>query len=162
MKNLCLILFCLIMQTVSAQNTATTTLYLIRHAEKADLSSNPELSEAGIKRAKNWAAYFEKTPIDVFYTTMYKRTQQTCSPIAATKQKDIIFYKPEAMDLKKIIEEYQGKTILIVGHSNTIPNYINKLLGEQKYPDIPETEFGNLYVIKSNGKITSELLSPLN
>lgn len=161
MKNLCLILFLLIMQIVSAQNPATTTLYLIRHAEKADLSSNPELSEAGIKRAKNWATYFENIPIDVFYTTMYKRTQQTCSAIAATKQKDILFYKPEAMDLQKIIAENQGKTLLIVGHSNTIPNYINKLLGTAKYEDIPESEFGNLYRITVTGEnISDELIHP--
>lgn len=161
MKNFCLILFFLIMQSVSAQNPATTTIYLIRHAEKADLSSNPELSDAGIKRAKNWAAYFEKIPIDLFYTTMYKRTQQTCSAIAATKQKDIIFYKPDAMDLKKVIAENQGKTLLIVAHSNTIPNYINKLLDTAKYADIPESEFGNLYRITvTDEKISDELIHP--
>lgn len=161
MKKFCLILFFLIMQTVLAQNSATTTIYLIRHAEKADISSNPELSDAGIKRAKNWAAYFEKTPIDLFYTTMYKRTQQTCSAIAATKQKDILFYKPDAMDLKKVIAENPGKTLLIVGHSNTIPNYINKLLGTAKYEDIPESEFGNLYRITVTGdKISDELIHP--
>ncbi|PKW20996.1 SixA phosphatase family protein [Flavobacterium lindanitolerans] len=159
MKNLCLILLFFLMQTVSGQNQATTTLYLIRHAEKADFSGNPELSDAGMKRAKSWAAYFEKTPIDLFYTTMYKRTQQTCSAIAATKQKDIIFYKPEAMDLKKIIAENPGKTLLIVGHSNTIPNYINKLLGTAKYADIPEPEFGNLYRITVTGEeIWDELI----
>jgi len=161
MKNFCLILFFLIMQSVSAQNPATTTIYLIRHAEKADLSSNPELSDVGIKRAKNWAAYFEKIPIDLFYTTMYKRTQQTCSAIAATKQKDIIFYKPDAMDLKKVIAENQGKTLLIVAHSNTIPNYINKLLDTAKYADIPESEFGNLYRITvTDEKISDELIHP--
>lgn len=161
MKNLCLILFLLIMQTVSAQNPATTTLYLIRHAEKSDLTSNPELSEAGIKRAKNWATYFENISIDLFYTTMYKRTQQTCSAIAVTKQKDILFYKPDAMNLQKVIAENQGKTLLIVGHSNTIPNYINKLLGTAKYEDMPESEFGNLYLITVTGEnISDELIHP--
>lgn len=151
------------MQIASAQNSETTTIYLIRHAEKADQSSNPELSQAGIERAKSWANYFEKTPLDVFYTTSYRRTQQTCSTIATTKQKDILFYKPDAMDLKRLISENNGKTILIVGHSNTIPAYINKLLDESKYTDIPESEFGSLYIIKSNNsKITSELIFPLN
>lgn len=159
MKNLCFLLICLIMQTISAQNSETTTLFLIRHAEKAEASSNPELSQAGIERAINWAKYFEKTPIDFFYTTLYKRTQQTCATVAATKQKDIIFYKPENMDLKKLISENKGRTILIVGHSNTIPNYINKLLGEQKYADISESDFGNLYIIKvTDEKVSDELI----
>lgn len=160
MKKLCLLAILTIMQHLSAQNNKTT-IFLIRHAEKADNSSNPELSQAGIERSINWATYFEKTPIDVFYTTMYRRTQQTCSTIATTKQKDILFYKPEAMDLKKIIAENTGKTILIVGHSNTIPNYINKLLGTPKYEDIPESEFGNLYRITISGEsITDELFHP--
>lgn len=90
MKKFCLIAILTIMQQLSAQNNETT-VFLIRHAEKADNSSNPELSQAGIEQALNWAKYFEKTPIDVFYTTMYRRTQQTCSAIATTKKKRYYF-----------------------------------------------------------------------
>lgn len=161
MKTICLILITLAMQNLSAQDKEITTIYLIRHAEKADNSSNPELSQAGIERAINWAKYFEKTPIDAFYTTLYRRTQQTCATIATTKQKEINFYKPQDLDLKKLISENKGKTILIVGHSNTIPKHINQLLGQEKYSDIPESDFGNLYIVKAkNNEITSELIIP--
>ncbi len=52
--------------------------------------------------------------------------------------------------------------MLIVGHSNRIPTFINKLLGEEKYPEILEPEFGNLYIIKEIGdEISTELIVPI-
>lgn len=117
------------MQGMHAQNE--TTIYLIRHAEKADSSSNTELSAEGKKRADEWAAYSKDVPMDLIYSTPYLRTQNTCSPTAISKQKEIISYNPREMDLKKLIAENPGKTILITGHNNTIPKHINQLLGEE-------------------------------
>jgi broad specificity phosphatase PhoE len=131
--------------------TKTTTIYLIRHAEKADSSQNPELSEDGIKRSVRWTKLFEKTQIDIFYTTLTRRTQMTCSTIATSKQKDMIFYDATKFSLKETIEKHPGKTILIVGHSNTIPTQINTFLQKDIYPEIDEEQFGNLYTITVNG-----------
>ena len=159
MKKIYIILVGIFMQNISTQTE--TTVYLIRHAEKADSSPNTELSAEGKKRANDWATYFKDTPIDLIYSTPYLRTQNTCSPTAISKQKEIISYNPRELDLKKIIAENPGKTILITGHSNTIPKQINQLLSEDKYPEIPESEFGNLYIIKAkSGLITTELIKP--
>lgn len=146
MKKIYFVLFVLFMQSIHAQSE--TTIYLIRHAEKADSSPNTDLSKEGEKRAKAWATYFQNTSIDMIYSTPYLRTQATCLPIAISKQKEVISYNPKEMDLKKLIAENPGKIILIAGHSNTIPQHINQLLGEEKYPEILESEFGNLYILK--------------
>lgn len=137
--------------SIGYSQSETTTLYLIRHAEKADSSSNPELSEDGIKRSVRWTKLFEKTQIDNFYTTLTRRTQMTCSTIATSKQKDITFYDAARFTLQEIVAKHPGKTILVVGHSNTIPQQINTFLGEEIYPQIDENEFGNLYTIAVNG-----------
>jgi broad specificity phosphatase PhoE len=150
MKIIVSLLLLLVFQQTIAQSK-TTTIYFIRHAEKADSSPNPELSEDGIKRAVRWTKFFEKTPIDVFYTTLTRRTQLTTSTIATSKQKDMIFYDFSKFSLKETIEKHTGKTILIVGHSNTIPQQINTFLGEEVYQQIDENEFGNLYTITING-----------
>lgn len=150
MKIFVSIVLLLILQQTKAQSE-TTTIYFIRHAEKADSSPNPELSEEGIKRSVRWTKLFEKTPIDVFYTTLTRRTQLTTSTIATSKQKDMIFYDFSKFSLKETIEKHTGKTILIVGHSNTIPQQINTFLGEEVYQQIDENEFGNLYTITING-----------
>ena len=150
MKNVVKIVLLLLFQVTTAQSE-TTTIYLIRHAEKSDSSQNPELSEEGIKRSVRWTKLFEKTQIDVFYTTLTRRTQMTCSTIATSKQKDMIFYDATKFSLKETIEKHPGKTILIVGHSNTIPTQINTFLQKDIYPQIDEEQFGNLYTITVNG-----------
>lgn len=159
MKKIYLILIGLFMQNIAAQTE--TTIYLIRHAEKADSSPNTALSTEGKKRAEDWANYFKATAIDLCYSTPYLRTQNTCSPTAISKQKEIISYSPKEMDLKKLIAENPGKTILVVGHSNTIPKHINQLLGEEKYPEIPESEFGNLYIVKEKNGVISHKLTKI-
>lgn len=139
----------------------TTTIFLIRHAEKQDDTKNTDLSAEGFERAENWKKYFENTPIDAFYSSGFQRARHTCQPMAFSRDKNITIYKNHLMDLKKIIAENRGKTILIVGHSNRIPTFINSLLGEEKYPEILESEFGNLYIIKELGdQITTELVVP--
>ena len=159
MKKIGIILLGFFFQGMNAQTE--TTIYLIRHAEKADGSPNTELSAEGKKRASEWATFFKDTSIDLFYSTSYLRTENTCLPTALSKQKEIISYNPKEMDLKKLVAENPGKTILIVGHSNTIPKHINQLLGEEKYPEIPEPEFGNLYIVKVNNGVISHLLTKI-
>lgn len=157
MKSIFSFLFLIIFQ-VSIAQSETTTLYLIRHAEKADSTQNPELSDEGLKRAVRWTKYFEKKNIDFFYTTLTRRTQMTCSTIATSKQKDMIFYDVAKFSLKEIIEKHYGKTILIVGHSNTIPSQINAFLEKEIYPQIEDNQFGNLYtIIISGDKIEHKL-----
>lgn len=143
----------------SYSQSETTTIYLIRHAEKADASKNPELSEQGVERALRWANYFEKIPLEIFYTTLTIRTQQTIASVASTKNKEIQFYQPAVFSLKEIAANHLGKTILVVGHSNTIPKHINEFLGEEIYDQIDENEFGNLYKITIKGKEIEHKLS---
>ena len=150
MKILFQIVILLVLQQASAQSE-TTIIYFIRHAEKEASSPNPELSEEGIIRAVRWTTYFEKIPIAVFYTTLTQRTQMTCSTIATSKQKDMFFYDASTFSIQEIITKHTGKTILVVGHSNSIPKQINSFLGEEVYPQMDENEFGNLYTLTIEG-----------
>ncbi|TRW23401.1 histidine phosphatase family protein [Flavobacterium zepuense] len=158
MKNIYLVITFLFFTKLWSQS-ATTTIYLIRHAEKVDNSADPELSEAGKARAAKWAQYFKDKPIDYFFVTSYKRTALTAWPIGEAQNKHLFeTYDPD-MPLMGLANKYRGKTLLIVGHSNTIPAAINELLLEKTYPDIPDNEFGYLYKITVTGsKITHELI----
>lgn len=156
-----LILTLLFSQLVFAQNK-TTTVYLIRHAEKMDNSKNPDLSEAGQQRAKHWNDIFASIKFNVVYSTDFKRTQQTATPTAQAQQKEIIIYDPKAMTLDKIKADHDGQTILIVGHSNSTPELANKLIGQKIYPMMDESVFGNLYIITlSNDAVSHQLLKSL-
>lgn len=124
-----------------------TVIYLIRHAEKADQSPDTHLSEAGMLRAENWAVFFQDIAFDAFYSTAYNRTRQTIQPTVDSKAGEIVLYDPFDFSLSGVVQNHPGKNILIVGHSNTIPALINEFLGEEIYPEIEETQYGNLYKI---------------
>lgn len=128
----------------------STTYYLIRHAEKdrSDPSNaNPELTSEGIQRAQNWAQYFENIKIDQIYSTDYSRTMQTAAYVAKQKNLMIESYDPGILygeDFKTLTE---GNNVLVVGHSNTTPQFVNAIIGKDEYVDIPDDENGMLFMV---------------
>ena len=158
------LIFCFIFTThaLSQSTVEKTTIYLIRHAEKNDSSKDPELSQKGKKRAENWTNYFEEISIDNFYSSATKRTYTTCLIIASSKQKEVQLYDHRNLSIKEILLEKKGKTILIVGHSNTIPMLINTFLGEEVYPLISENEYGSLFTLTIQGDSNKYQLTYLN
>lgn len=156
MKNYFLFLF-LVVQLSFAQHK-TTTIYLVRHAEKADSSKNPDLSSAGLERAAHWRTIFSETTFDAIYSTDFKRTKQTAAPTAENKKLDITLYDPKSLDFEKFKTDNLGKTILVVGHSNTTPDFVNKLINQNVYAAIEDTTFGNLYIVTLNGDQVTHLL----
>lgn len=140
----------------------TTTIYFIRHAEKADKSSDPVLSETGIQRANHWNDVFAAINFDAVYSTNYNRTQQTAAPTAKKNKVIVKLYDPKTIDIEKIKKEHLGQTILIVGHSNTTPDLVNKLIHQNVYETIEETTFGNLYIVTINESVVNyQLLKSL-
>lgn len=140
----------------------TSTYYLIRHAEKdrSDQSNtDPNLTEKGLKRAANWADYFKDLKFDMVYTTDFNRTKQTAEPTAKANGLDMQLYHPSEINIDEFIKNTKGKTVLIVGHSNTIPKFVNELIDETKYGDIEDNNNSNLYKvsISKDGK-SSQLL----
>jgi broad specificity phosphatase PhoE len=130
-----------------------TTYYLIRHAEKdlSDMSNqNPHLTGTGMQRAQNWAKILKNIHFDAIYSTNYHRTLETAEPIAKALNLDITLYSPNDLKLKPFMRETNGQTVLIVGHSNTTPMLSNALIKENKYNQIPETTYGNLYIVNLN------------
>ena len=156
-KSIVLLLFFWIQVTLG-QNTITQ-YYFIRHAEKADSSKNPNLSEKGLERAQQWKILFSKIDFDGVYSTDFNRTLQTIQPIVADNNRLLKIYNPKMMDVEAFKKETHGKTILIVGHSNTIPNMVNQIIKENRYTDIEENQFGNLYIVTLfENQILSQLL----
>ena len=49
------------------------------------------------------------------------------------------------------LQETKGKTVLVVGHSNTTPAFVNKILAVEKYKDIDDNNNANLYIVTISG-----------
>lgn len=157
MKKLLFLLILIMTSSLYAQEV-TTTYFLIRHAEKADLSKDTNLSEKGYQRAEKWDHILQNIPFDAVYATVYKRTQQTGQVVANRNQKQLIIYDHKNVDLSSFQKETLGKTVLIVGHSNSIPGFVNALIGKPKYQEIDESVFGNLYMVTVKGNTVSDYL----
>lgn len=140
-----------------------TTYYFIRHAEK-DISNpsnkDPELTQQGEARAENWSKVFKEVLFDVIYSTNYNRTRSTAQKIAASQDKEVQYYDASKMNDTDFQSKTKGKTVLIVGHSNTNPAFVNQILKQKKYSDIDEKESGSLFIVTvfPDGTKTSQIL----
>jgi len=155
MKKTLLLLLFLSASFLTAQAQESTTYYLIRHAEKSKdnpSDSNPKLNKTGENRAENWAAFFKEIPLDRVFSTNYHRTLQTAKPIAESKSIEIQSYNPRKLYSTVFQKKTQGKSVLIVGHSNTTPAFVNAILQKQRYGTIPENTNDHLYIVTVNGE----------
>jgi broad specificity phosphatase PhoE len=139
---------------LAAPTAAQQTIFLIRHAERADtvkgapatMAPDPDLSEAGRARAASLATVLKDANITAIYTTKYKRTQQTAAPLAKARGVSPTIVKGDDNDaLIKDLRAQKGN-VLVVGHSNTVPGII-KSLGVSASIEIGDEEFDNLFVV---------------
>ena len=139
-----------------------STFYLIRHAEKVRVDkseNNPALNEKGILRAQNWKNYFLDKEISKIYSTDYKRTIRTAQPLAINNNIETIIYSTSDFKFDDFIKSNIGENTLVVGHSITIPDFVNELINEEYYTQIEDLNNSNLYVVSiCDSKITHKLI----
>jgi len=145
---------------VQSPPPASATYYLIRHAEKViDAGQDPLLRPEGQARAQRWAEVFSSLPLHAIYSTDYRRTLATAAPTARAQGLEIKHYTPGKVDRAAFLTETRGQNVLVVGHSNTIPGFVNTLIGADVYEEIAHNNNGNLYVVTvSGGKALHHLL----
>ncbi|RXG11970.1 broad specificity phosphatase PhoE [Leeuwenhoekiella aestuarii] len=135
--------------------------YLIRHSDKErgpNAGDDPALTEIGEARAKFWADELKDVDFDAVYSTNFKRTKSTALPTANQNDLQIKLYDPTNLYNTEFQQETAGKTVLIVGHSNTTPAFVNAIVGENKYDEIDDSKYGYLYVVKvDNGNTEVEI-----
>jgi len=131
--------------------TAQSTIFIVRHAEKADATKDPDLSEAGRARAEALAKMLKDANITAIYATEFKRTQQTATPLA--KVLGITVTILPAKDNAALIAKLRASTgnALVVGHGDTIPDLI-KALGISDAINIAENDYDNLFAVVPNQK----------
>ena len=143
-------------------NDKCTSVYLIRHAEKVRTNKNekdPLLNKRGLLRAEKWSEIFQKIEINKILSTDTKRTISTVIPTSKEKKIKIELYRPEEITYESFLEKNKGKKVLIVGHSNTIPETTNILIKNKFYDQIEDNNNSNLYFVNiCDGIISHELL----
>ena len=134
-----------------AAEAPVSTFYLIRHAEK-DRSEpeniDPELNQKGLGRAMHWAEILEDVSLDAIYSTDFERTTMTAAPTAVKKDITMMYYDPDELDIEQFKANNTGNNVLIVGHSNSTPEFVNKLIGEEKYGPMDDYDNGSLFIVQ--------------
>jgi len=150
MKKIFIILFVAISSIALAQEKTITTFILIRHAEKdlTQSTNDPDLSAAGKERAAKLIEVLKQTQIDAVYSTEFNRTRQTVEPLAKLHSLPVMSYQAMVKeDIDLMVQKHGGQTVLVSGHSNTIPHVINYLIGEEKYKPFADTEYDNIIIV---------------
>jgi len=135
-------------------NTEITTYYLIRHAEKNRTDAenkDPKLIAPGLLRAEHWASVFQKVPLNDIYVTQYMRVKQTAAPTAVQKGLDVKEYSPNDLYNEEFQKATKGKTVLIVGHSDTTSLFVNAILGKDQFPQMDDSDNASLYIVTVAG-----------
>lgn len=141
------------------QDTATTFIVL-RHAETTGGGTNPNLSAQGLARAETLRQILANVPLAAVFASNFNRTKQTAQPTADDKSLTINIYDPlnQAPLLDPWLSTYRGKTVLILGHSNTVPNLLNLFLNNNEYSNLPDTEYDNLFIATVSEKGRAKIL----
>ncbi len=144
-----ILLFFLFLSAATFCHAQKETIFILtRHAEKADDGTrDPGLSSEGQERAEKLAIVLDDIEVTSIYSTDYKRTRNTVTPISNEKDLEIQFYDPRDPDfINSLLEKEKGGIVLISGHSNTIPTMINQL-AKTNYPNFSEKEYDNLIFV---------------
>jgi len=136
------------------------TVFLIRHAERADEPrQDPPLTDAGVSRSQALARLLSNAGVKAIFTSQFTRTKQTAEPLATKLGLTVTPFtlKSNPSNPRQIAEEStaevtnkilerSGQSVLVVGHSNSIPDVI-KMLGGDTVPTIDERKFDDLFIV---------------
>jgi phosphohistidine phosphatase SixA len=137
------------MLLVTQSAVAGPTIFLARHAEKAEAAAdakNPDLSPAGRARAESLARMLKDAGIVAVFATEFARTQQTAEEVRRATGADLTIVP--AKDTPAVVEKLKAVSgnAVVIGHSNTVPEII-KALGVEQAITIAESEYDNLFIL---------------
>ncbi len=141
----------------SAPAVPDTTIYLVRHAEK-QAGDDPDLTVVGRARAEILSQELQDEGLTGIWSTDTKRTIATAKPTSNRTGLPIRIYDAGQQAAFASQLKATPGTVLVVGHSNTIPDLVSLLGGKPGAPIVEATEYDRLYVVTvTRGRARSEL-----
>jgi broad specificity phosphatase PhoE len=128
-----------------------TVVLLVRHAEKGTQPANdPPLTSEGQERANALVGVARQAGVTAIITTQFERTRKTAEPTAVElKITPEVVQAGGAAHAKAVADQvmkHAGGTVLVVGHSNTIPAIVGAL-GAPQPKDLCDSEYDQLFTV---------------
>jgi phosphohistidine phosphatase SixA len=124
--------------------------YVMRHLEKAE-GADPALSAAGAANAQRLATWFEgRVRPRAIYVSPTRRARETAAPLAARFGLTPREYNPA--DTAALVAQIRAEPgpVLVVGHSNTVPDIVAGLGGTRPAP-LADTDYGTVWMVTKDG-----------
>jgi broad specificity phosphatase PhoE len=141
--------------SLAAQGPQETTVVIVRHAEKATApADDPPLTAAGEGRARDLWDAIRDAGVSAVITTQFARTRATAQPTAsALSLRPTIVSSTSPSHVQDVVTEirkHPGKTVLVVGHSNTVPAIV-EALGAKRPGAICDSRYDDMFVVTVAG-----------
>lgn len=149
MRNLLLILACLVAMPALAKDPP---IYVVRHYDTPAGERDPDLLPPGKARAEALVKWFRGKKLKAIYVSDFKRTRQTAAPLATERGITPEVYDPR--DTPAIVARARAAKapVLIVGHSNTVPDIVQQLGGERP-ADLQHEDFGDVWTVRGGTSV---------
>ncbi|MEO7436954.1 MAG: phosphoglycerate mutase family protein [Candidatus Binatia bacterium] len=144
----------LVLGAPSPATAGKGVILLVRHAERVagPATDDAPLTDAGKARAQRLAALLAKADIKSIFVTRFGRTQATAKPVADALRLTPI-EESDAVQLVAKLRTHADETVLVVGHSDTVPDVIKALGGPSV--TIGDDEFDDLFMlVPATGTLT--------
>jgi broad specificity phosphatase PhoE len=125
--------------------------YVMRHLQKGE-GQDPALSAEGTRNAQRLASRFGRDRPSAVYVSSTRRARETAAPLAAKLGVMVKEYDPR--DTAGLVARVKAEpgTVLVVGHSNTVPEIVERL-GGPRPADLAETEYGDIFRVRRDGTV---------
>ena len=154
MARLLVITMLLVLAACTRPVASSPDIYVMRHLNTPKGATDPDLTEDGQRVAVILAGWFKRDRPGVIYTSKPKRSQQTAAPLARRLGITPIIYDPTDTPALIASVTKETRTVLIVGHSNTVPDIIERLGGQRPAPLVHE-DFGDIWKIDGRTRTTT-------
>jgi broad specificity phosphatase PhoE len=133
-------------------------VYVTRHYDTPAGERDPDLLPAGKARAERLAKWFKGKKLKAIYVTDFKRTRQTVEPLVKARGIAVQIYDPRDETIETLADAAGDAPVLIVGHSNTVPDLVEGL-GAKRPADLKHEDFGDLWTVRG-GKAKHVKIEP--
>ncbi len=132
-------------------------IYVMRHLHKAE-GQDPGLSQTGQRCAAALADQLAGRGIGAIYVSTTRRARETAAPLAARLRVAASDYDPQDTPGLAARARAETASVLIVGHSNTVPEIV-AALGGARPADLTDQSYGDIWRVGRDGAVMTERIT---